>query len=27
LDEVRAIARSYGNDDLLDLLDAYGNDI
>jgi len=27
LDEVRAIASIYGNDDLLDLLDAYGNDI
>lgn len=27
LDEIRSIASTYGNDDLLDLLDAYGNEI
>jgi hypothetical protein len=25
--EIRAIAQLYGSDDLLDLLDAYGNDV
>ena len=27
VDEIRAIAQTYGNDDLLDLLDAYGNEL
>ena len=27
LDEIRAIAQAYGSDDLLDLLDAYGNEL
>jgi hypothetical protein len=27
VDEIRAIAQLYGSDDLLDLLDAYGNQV
>ena len=27
LEEIRAIAQAYGNDDLMDLLDAYGNEL
>jgi hypothetical protein len=27
IDELRAIAQMYASDDLLDLLDAYGNDV